>query len=355
MKLEKINQRLADEEMLQKFLTEWPIEKLNEMRLSQYNDVGNKETFCQCVETKTRPLGSIKGRNSTKFGIYKRLNKEKIPAHTVSNDIYTWQPRYNHDDQDAQKAFKNVINEVQLIADLAASGDFSAIENLGLTSLFRWKVAFLYSNNRLIPIFSKTNLLQIVNRMGMDANYKTPYYRMQEFLMAGKPFDETVVEYMRRLYAEHRIKIDKVQKPRRQPVRRRGVTRKGTGPQTRSGHEGYTASQFHNEIQMSLYDQLCKEHGKKRVNMELDWVDIMVQLPNKVILYEIKSDRYASGCVINGLGQILGYAFRAKSHFRKDVELVIAGPNESFENEQEIVKYIFKQIKLPVTYLKIVY
>jgi hypothetical protein len=355
MKFEIINQRFEDEEMQRDFLAKWPVEQLGNMSLRQYNDTGDKETFCQYVETKARALGSIKGSNSTKFGIYKRLNKDKKPKGTRSDDNYTWVRYYNDQNLDAVAAFRNVINEVEQIANLAASGDFEPIEHYKLRSMFRWKIAFLYSENRLIPIFSKLNLIQIVNRMGMGATYRTPYYQMQLFLMARKPFDKTVVEYMRDLYTEHRIKIDKVKKPRRRPVGRKGVTRKGTGPQQRSGHEAYTASQFHNEIQTALYEQLCDEHGKACVNMELDWVDILVELPKKVILYEIKSDRYASGCIIKGLGQVLGYAFHAKLRFRKELELVIAGANEGFHNEQEIVDFIFDQVKMPISYLKIDY
>lgn len=353
MKLEKVNQRIADEEMLQEFLAEWPIDQLDEMSLQQYNDVGNKETFCQHVETKTRPLGSIKGSNSTKFGIYKRLNIEKRPAHTISNSVYTWAPRYNSTDKDEKKAFENVIREVQQIANLSAVGDFRQVEYLGLNSLFRWKVAYLYSNSRLIPIFSKTNLVQIVERMGMDANNKTPYYQMQEFLMAHKPFDETVVEYMRRLYTEHRIKIDKVPKPGRTLKFRRSVDRKDTGLQSRNGHGSYTASLFHNEIQTTLYKQLCEQYGVSNVNMELDWVDVLVEFPEKIVLYEIKSDRYATECIIKGFGQILGYAFRAKEKYQKKIELIIAGVNNMFENEQLIIGFIFGQIEMPISYLKI--
>ncbi|MBB5396689.1 hypothetical protein [Mucilaginibacter sp. AK015] len=355
MKFEKVSSRFEDEEMLQKFLTEWPIDRLAGITLRQYNDTGDKETFCQYVETKTRALGSIKGSNSTKFGIYKRLNKDKKPKGTKSDDNYTWVRHYNDQSLNAHIAFEQVISEVQQIANLAATGDFEAIEHFRLRSMFRWKIAFLYSDNRLIPIFSKLNLIQIVNRMGMNASYHTPYYQMQQFLMARKPFDKTVVEYMRDLYTEHRIKIDKVKKPRRPASGRRGVTRKGTGPQNRRGHEAYTASQFHNEIQTALYEQLCDKYGKGCVNMELDWVDILVELPQKIILYEIKSDRYASGCIINGLGQILGYAFRARERYQKKIELIIAGANAGFDNEQEIVDFIFDQVKMPISYLKIEY
>ena len=189
--------------------------------------------------------------------------------------------------------------------------------------------------------------------MGMSADYRTPYYQMQEYLIARKRYDETVVEYMRRLYTEHRIKTDKVpKKPKRHP-RRRGATTKNTNLQPRKGNEGYVAGQFHNEIQNTLYDSLCAEHGKENVNMELDWVDLMVTLPDRVILYEIKSDKWAADCIIKGLGQVLGYAFKAQQDHSKPIELVIAGANPQNASEKEMTDFLFSQIKLPVRYLKI--
>jgi hypothetical protein len=206
MQSTKLKQRMADEKMLEEFLEQWPIETLHSMTLRDYNHTGDKKTFCQYVETKTRPLGSIKGSNSTKFGIYRQLNKDSRPVRTVSNKHYTWETKFNTEDLDENKAFKSVITDVQRIANLAMAGDFESIEHLQLNSLFRWKVAFLYSENRLIPIFAKNKLIDIV------------------------------------------------------------------------------------------------------------------------ILYEVKSDRYATDCILKGIGQALSYALRIGQQYNKPVELVIAGP-----------------------------
>ena len=54
--------------------------------------------------------------------------------------------------------------------------------------------------------------------------------------------------------------------------------------------------------------------------MEDDWVDLLVNLPNKVILYEVKSDRYAVDCMLQGIGQALAYAFRVQQFYKNTVE-----------------------------------
>ncbi|TRW21539.1 hypothetical protein FMM05_19985 [Flavobacterium zepuense] len=348
-----IEQRAADIEMLTDFLRHWPIDELMAMTLEEYNDVGNKETFCQYVETKTRPLGSIKGLNSIKFGIYKRKNKAKKPKTNKSNSVYTWLPRYNNSTDSAERAFAEVRKEVCEIAKLAIDGDFTAIESFGLPSLFRWKVAYLYSDNRLIPIFSQTNLKLIVREKGMDIDRKTTYFQMQEFLMEHKPIFETVVEYMRRLYHEHRIKIDKLPKERKRSKSHKATDLKATSPQPRKGAEGYVANQFHNHIQNSLYENLCEKHGEENVHMELNWVDILVRLPDKSILYEIKSDRWPAQCMVKGLGQLFAYSYEALKTKSGKIELVVAGPNALNAEEADFLKYIRNQIKLPVKYVQI--
>jgi len=200
----QLNQRINDDLMLQEFLDKWPIEALHRMTLREYNHIEDKNTFCQYVETKTRPLGSIKGNSSTKFGIYRQRNLKTRPARTISNELYTWETKFNLDDLDEHKAFKSIITEIQQIANLSMAGNFEAIEDLQLNSLFRWKVAYLYSQNRLIPIFAKTKMVAIVNIQGLNATYRTFYYSMQQYLISRKPFDKTVVEYMRELFDEYR-------------------------------------------------------------------------------------------------------------------------------------------------------
>jgi len=64
-------------ELLNNFLNKLNIDKVIEMKLEDYVSIGNKDTFCQWVETKTRILGSIKGLTSIKFGIYERKIQEK--------------------------------------------------------------------------------------------------------------------------------------------------------------------------------------------------------------------------------------------------------------------------------------
>lgn len=64
-------------ELLDAFLNRWTIENVDKTTLQEYVGLGNKDTFCPWVETKTGILGSIKGLTSIKFGIYERNDLTK--------------------------------------------------------------------------------------------------------------------------------------------------------------------------------------------------------------------------------------------------------------------------------------
>src|SRR5690606_32249861 len=146
--------------------------------------------------------------------------------------------------------------------------------------------------------------------------------------------------YMRELFDEYRGTKKKKRPVVRKNSRRRPVSRKTGGKQERDGHGGYTANLFHDDIQQALYEQLCDEFSPENVLMEGDWVGLLVNLPDKVILYEVKSARYAVDCMLQGIGQALGYAFRVQQFYKKSIELVIAGPNLPSEIDFEVMEFI---------------
>jgi hypothetical protein len=100
------NRTESPREVLHSFLERWTIERVESMTLKEYVSVGNKDTFCQWLETKTRPLGSIKGLTSSKFGIYKRVNRNKKPKILASDSEYSWQKYYGDTSSEAFKKIK---------------------------------------------------------------------------------------------------------------------------------------------------------------------------------------------------------------------------------------------------------
>ncbi|MDB5199090.1 MAG: hypothetical protein JWO92_1053 [Chitinophagaceae bacterium] len=188
---------LSARELLYNFLEKWPYEKVKNMSLLEYVDTGNPETFCQWLETKTIELGSIKGHFSNKFGIYKRRNPKEVSETLISDAIYSWLPYYG---KTRNEAFQNVKRDIIQIIETARSGNFTLIDNIHLNSLVKWKIAFLYSDERIIPIFKKDVLWKIAEFQGLTNVKKIPLNKIHSFIFDNKPEDETIYQYASRLY-----------------------------------------------------------------------------------------------------------------------------------------------------------
>jgi hypothetical protein len=335
-------------EILYDFLDRWTVDKVKQMTLDQYVSIRDKDTFCQWLETRTRKLGSIKGINSSKFGIYKRGDKSKKPKRLHNDNDYSWQKFYS--DSDRNEAFKNIKNEILQIIDNAESGQFEQIDRLHLTQFVRWKIAYLYSNERLIPIFKKEVLVKIATHFGLAANYRTPNSEIQRVMIANKPAHLSIYEYSEELYEKFGRDDEKKAKARETQRRtsRRAATGKNTGTQMRRGTTTYVATQKHNILQETLKNKLVAKYGEKNVSMEKNFVDIKVVQPDKIYFYEVKSSAYASDCIREALGQILSYAHRDDDG--KPKHLIIAGQYKPNDDEVDFISYVKENLKLNFDY-----
>lgn len=108
------------------FQKAYPLEKLQEMTLEQYTDLKRNNAFSYWVESKTKNLGSIKGGNSYKFGIYEYLNTP--PSNNgmyLHDDKYTW---YSNLGTDREEAFNKIKSRIIKVANAARQGDLKTIE-----------------------------------------------------------------------------------------------------------------------------------------------------------------------------------------------------------------------------------
>ncbi len=179
------------------FLQRWPEERVQSMVLTDYVDVGNHDTFFYWVEHETRQLGSILGSPASKFGIYKR-NPEKQPDPRCVNDSeYSWRRRFG---ETREKAFENVRHEVLKVIRMVETGNFRAIDEIPLSLMFKWKIAFLYSNERLVPIYEEKTLNKIGKHLGLQPSHEILVSEIQERMMQNKPADLNIYEYMESLW-----------------------------------------------------------------------------------------------------------------------------------------------------------
>lgn len=158
------------------FVRKWTLKRLSKMTLDDYVSSGDKTGFCYDIERNTPSIGSILGGSSAKFGIY-RKNKESEIKNYLQDDVYAWHQKHG---ESAEEAFETVKASVILIAKTAQSNvGFDRVasvieEQQGLWSSFKWKIAFLYSKEDLIPdIFSSEALTTLTKERKPSQAYRT--------------------------------------------------------------------------------------------------------------------------------------------------------------------------------------
>ncbi|TGJ98686.1 hypothetical protein EHQ53_12260 [Leptospira langatensis] len=122
-----------------------------------------------------------------------------------------------------------------------------------------------------------------------------------------------------------------------------------TNPQSRKGGDDYITNPIHNKIQSIFGQKLKKIYGSEKVNFEIDFVDITLELDNEIYYYEVKPFAKASSCIKNGLGQLLVYASRYSGS--KKLKLRIVGPYPVESEEISLIQFIKSSINFDFEYI----
>lgn len=176
------------------FLEKWPIERLKSMSLSEYSNVGNKDTFTYWIESRLEPMGSIWGGSSFKFGVYERKNTEPVESKSGRSydDKYAWYTKYG---DSAESAFKKVRELVVQAAEAAHRGDLNTIDTIDLGDAYKWKIAFHYQDRnqpKIVDIFIKAPFAYFLND---SSGGEKPFSYLYPKILALKPEGQTIFEY----------------------------------------------------------------------------------------------------------------------------------------------------------------
>lgn len=179
-------------DLYKKFQETFPLESLSQMPIEKYTNLNRNDSFCYWLESKTENLGSIWGGNSFKFGIYEYVNKPTV-VHVYTDEKYTWHKWYGIDN--AKEAYDFILSSIVRVANLARQGDFESIDKENtLGNVYKWKIAFLYSEEKLVPIYKKEMLNIIASKMGFIEPTKAEISTLQRFLMEKKG-DKDIYQY----------------------------------------------------------------------------------------------------------------------------------------------------------------
>ncbi len=109
----------------------------------------------------------------------------------------------------------------------------------------------------------------------------------------------------------------------------------------------------HNLIQEKLYNQLVKKYGKKSVGTECrtvcgNQIDLVVNLKDELIYYEIKTALTAKTTIRESLSQLLEYSYW---HGGTEASKLIIASEASLDNKAEqYLRKLRKKFSIPVYY-----
>ena len=192
------------------FLQQFPIENLGNMTLEEYSNLNKDNSFCYWIESRTSDLGSIWGGSAYKFGIFKfdKTPKQDNPKY-AHDDNYSWSSRLGNT---SEEAFHNVRNAIIKIANHARNAEWDEIEKINdLWPVATWKIAFLYSNEKLLPIYKDGWLVPIASHFGLSDAKKHSRAELYNFLLEKKGDKDLYVFY------DELLAIMKVEKSKAKP------------------------------------------------------------------------------------------------------------------------------------------
>ena len=244
-------------EILNDFLDTWPLERLGSMTLAEYTNTGTKNTFTYYVENRTKALGSIKGFNSIQFGVYKKGLGSKEPKRSLTDGVYIWQKKLNS--TLVEEAFEVLRSDILKVIFYAIEGDLEAIDDIGIYNMYKWKIAFLYSQEAFVPIYNLDILKRISTSLGFQPTKKTKTSAFHRYIISTIPFGVGVFEDMRILFKQHDIEIKDAESSSISNKKRKPAEDLNEEPYLHEVSTKTLVHQFHKKLQKQLISILNKQ------------------------------------------------------------------------------------------------
>lgn len=184
------------------FVKAWPIARIKKMKLAEYTGTADRGTFCYALEFLTDENGSIRGGSAYKFGIFKRQKSGKAikARHLVTDGTYGWYRKYGNR---RDVAFREIRKKIAAIIEAAQTKTFEKIDQIDLGLAVKWKIAFLYAPESLVPIYSHHVLSNIAFVSGLSNAFKMPVSTLQAFLLSQKPSNQSTADFALELWQSY--------------------------------------------------------------------------------------------------------------------------------------------------------
>ena len=187
------------DELLRNFLKAWPVERIASMKLEEYADLNNHNSLCYWLEYGSKYLGPIGNNPLTKFGIWKPKKTKEFKKIIIYDGEFAW---LRTKGEKRSQAFITIKKAILEIVHLSINKNWAEIEKVDFHKLVKWKIAFLYSQKQLLPIYASHSLLAISKGLGNQSfSSKSNTYDIQQFILSHRG-DEAVENFAYEVYSK---------------------------------------------------------------------------------------------------------------------------------------------------------
>ena len=163
-----MEQTIVLNERYDEFVSKYPLSELRSLPLERYTN-GYKDSFIYDIEFGYVCLGKISGTSALIHGLYYSPKEQNGETEiTYRKGHYVWKKTLG---EDVETAYNTIINAIADVAEAASRNDWKEVDNNTIVQqLVKWKIAFLYSNKKLLPIYSR----QMLDKAGYLSGIKNP-------------------------------------------------------------------------------------------------------------------------------------------------------------------------------------
>lgn len=111
----------------------------------------------------------------------------------------------------------------------------------------------------------------------------------------------------------------------------------------------YLMQRAHNEIQNKLRGLLIQQYGESAVTQEEQFADLIVRIPEKTLLIEVKSSPSPITCIREAMGQLLQYGWKLGLGGER-VAYYVVGPSAISNQDLAFINHVVAETKMPLTY-----
>lgn len=168
------------------FIKLFPISSLPTLPMKKYviGEIGEKNSFCYWIERGLDDIGSMRGANAFKFGIYYGRTK------TDPEKKYRFQNRFG---QNKEEAYQDVRNELVRLLESGQENNIPAIKSNRLSSMFKEKILSVYYPDTYLNVYSYDHLSYFLEVFGLPSTGDV--YEKRERITYCKNSDKIMMKW----------------------------------------------------------------------------------------------------------------------------------------------------------------